>query len=75
MVALSSLKPGMVVYSVGRQKMGNTTISQTVCWPVRIIEIHDDGKVTASWNGNKGQKFYPSQIKQWRLSKPAKKER
>lgn len=72
MVALSSLKPEMVVYSVGRQRMGNTTISQTVCWPIRIVEVHDNGTVTASWNGNKPQKFYQSQIKQWRRSKPAK---
>jgi hypothetical protein len=46
------LKPGMVLFDVGRHKMGNTTMSTVSVWEVRVIEVHQDRSITASWNGN-----------------------
>ena len=61
----------MTVYSLGKQKVGNTTMTSVCVWPVTIVEIdHDKETVIASWNCNKPQKFYPHSWSKWRLKKP-----
>ncbi|GBQ85580.1 hypothetical protein AA14337_3109 [Acetobacter malorum DSM 14337] len=75
-VSIKSLNPGEVVYSVTRQKMGNTTISQTVVHSV-VIEAVDlqKGKVVARWNGNPAKSFFAQDGKlPWRRSKPKEKK-
>lgn len=70
----SSLKEGMTVYSVTRQKMGNTTISRDACHAICIISIDAERQsVVASWNGNRPQTFYGNSVKRWRLSRPTPK--
>lgn len=65
------LQPGMVVYDVGRRKMGNTTISTVSVWQVHIISVNSaDLTVEASWNGNPPRRFHSRIWSKWRLSKP-----
>ena len=72
MASISRLKPDQIVYSVERQKMGNTTISYGALYQVRILEVHED-HVIAFWNCNRPQKFYESSIKKWRVNEPKPK--
>lgn len=68
---LESLKPGMVVYDVGRTKMGNTTITTVSVWMVRIVSVDAERRtVVASWNTNRERTCYEHQWKKWRLKKP-----
>lgn len=63
--------PGMTVYSVGRQKMGNTTISTVVVWPVTIVSTDTVKQaVVARRNGNKEQTFYENTWSKWREKEP-----
>lgn len=76
MVAFSALKPGDVLYDVKRQKMGNTTMSRTVVYEVRVIDVSvdlaDPFKTYAmvSWNGNAPRKYRPCDFERLRRSKP-----
>ena len=66
---ISALRPDDVVYSVTRQKAGNTMMSRQACHQVRVMEVHAD-HVVASWNGNPARKFYPREIRKWRRPAP-----
>lgn len=70
MVAISRLKPGDIVYDVGRTKMGNTTITRIAVWPVHIVAVHEDGSVTARWNYNAERKYWGRSIRKWRRTMP-----
>ncbi|GHE77719.1 hypothetical protein GCM10019059_40880 [Camelimonas fluminis] len=70
MVAISALKIGDTVWSVTRQKSGNTTITRQVCHPVYIVAVADS-HVIARWNGNMARRFSTSQVAKWRRTKPA----
>ena len=72
MATIGRLKPGQTVYSVERQKMGNTSLSHEVLYSVRIIEVHEN-YVIASWNNSPAREFHLSAIKKWRVSKPEPK--
>jgi len=68
---ISSLKPGMTVYDVGRHKMGNTTISTVTVWAVRIVSVDIENETAiASWNGNSAKSFRGRVISKWRKNKP-----
>jgi hypothetical protein len=68
---IKKLQPGMTVYSVGRTKMGNTTMSTVSVWTVTILEVDPEGRwVLARWNGNAPRKFYSGSIKSWRAKEP-----
>jgi len=61
-----------MVYSVERQKMGNTTLTTMSVFSVRIVEIDPEKQwVLASWNGNTPRKFYKHAVSKWRGKKPA----
>lgn len=64
MVAIAKIKPGDVLYDVRRQKMGNTVMSRTAVWPVRIDSV-DQESCTAivRWNWNAPQKYYASDLR------------
>lgn len=65
------LKPGQIVYDLGRHKMGNTTISTVAIWEVRIISVDAERRrVEASWNGNRPRVFYESDARKWRERPP-----
>ena len=68
---IDKLKPGQIVYDVGRHKMGNTTLSTVAVWSVRIVSVAEDGRsVVASWNNNKPHTYYARDVAKWRLSEP-----
>ena len=68
---IEKLTPGMVVFDVGRAKMGNTSRSTVAVWPVQIIAV-DLGKrtVQASWNNNPPRTFLEKAWKKWRKERP-----
>jgi len=62
------------VWQVGRQKMGNTTMTREACWPVYVKEVDREGRrVLASWNGNRAQWWYENNWKKWRKEPPKPK--
>jgi hypothetical protein len=68
---LEKLKSGMTVYDVGRNKMGNTTISTVVVWHVQILDVNfSERSVVASWNSNPERKYRESAWSKWRIKKP-----
>ena len=74
MATISKLKPEQVVYERRRQKMGNTTVSRTALYSIRIIEVDSEGLfVMASWNGNTPRKYREVDVKKWLVSKPEPK--
>lgn len=68
---IQNLKPGMTVYDVGTQVMGNTRIRTVSVWSVKIEAVDEAlGTVTASWNGNRLRVFTERAWKKWRLKEP-----
>lgn len=65
------LKPGMVVFSVGKMRMGNTAIKTVVVHPVAIKSIDmQSRRVVASWNGNGDREYMERDVSNWREKKP-----
>jgi hypothetical protein len=55
--------------------MGNTTMSRTACWTVKVLEIdHVSGRAMASWNGNAPKRYYRRDLERLRRSPPKKKD-
>lgn len=74
MAAISRIKVGQTLYTVTRQKIGNTTMSRDAVHSVYVTEVDPDGKfVSASWNGNQTKLFRASDVAKWRVSKPVAK--
>jgi len=68
---IESLKPGMVVYDVGTQKMGNTCLKTKVVWPVKIVEVNEvEDWVKAEWNHNYLRKFHARSFRKWKEKPP-----
>ncbi len=74
MASINRLKPGQIVYSVERVKMGNVKMSYGALYKVEIVEVHED-HVIASWNGNSPRKFGEASIKKWKVKQPKPKYR
>lgn len=68
---LEKMKPGMVVYSVSRQKIGNTTLSTVAVHPVQIVDVDvARGIVNARWNFNASRCYYRREAEKWREKEP-----
>lgn len=70
---MEGLKPGQVVWSVERRKLGNTELRTTSVFAVVVKEVCLDAPsphVVASWNGNRPQRFYRRGVSRWRKDKP-----
>jgi hypothetical protein len=75
MAAISRIKPKQVLFTVTRQKMGNTTLSCDVVHRVAVTEVDPSGQfVMASWNGNPVQKFSALRVSKWKVSEPKVKK-
>lgn len=68
-ISFDRVLPGDVLYDVRRRKMGNTTMSETVSYTVKIIET-DTVKdcAFASWNSNPPKWMGRRQIEKLRRS-------
>lgn len=74
MATIGRLKPNQVLYTVVRQKMGNTTVSRGVLHRVVVKEIDPEGRyVVASWNNNPARKYFERDVARWRVSEPKPK--
>lgn len=68
---IDKLQPGMIVYDVGRRRMGNTTRSTVGVWRVQIVSVDVDARVVvASWNGNRQRPYGERTWSKWRLEAP-----
>ena|SRR5579863_1288322 len=68
---ISKLQVGQVLYGTQRRKMGNTTISTTAVFPIKVTEIDPEGNwVMASWNFNGPKKFRQRDVNKWKTNKP-----
>lgn len=74
MAAISRMKVGQVLWNLKRVRMGNTTVSITSCYPVRITEISESGgSVMASWNSNTPRRMGQGEVNRLRVNKPQPK--
>lgn len=68
---IEKLQPGMTVYDVGRNKMGNTTLSTVRVWRVHIVSVDVEArKVVASWNSNQSKIYTEQTWSKWRAKRP-----
>ena len=65
------LKPGMVVYDIGRRKMGNTTISTIAAWTIEVISVDAEARTcVAEWNHNPARTYREADVSAWKENKP-----
>lgn len=70
-MTIDKLHPGLVVYDVGKTKLGNTSIRTTSVWSVHIVSVNKEKKtVEARWNNNPPQIFPQRRWSKWRLQRP-----
>lgn len=65
------LKPGMIVWSIRRHKIGNTSLSTVSIYQIEIISVDPVSKsVTARCYGNGEFTCYKQMWSKWKKSKP-----
>jgi len=70
-VKFEKLKPEMIVYDVGRTRMGNTTMTTVSVRAVKIISVDAESRtVVASWNTNPPRTYSGNAISKWRAKLP-----
>ena len=68
---IEKLVQGLTVYDVGRQKMGNTSMTTVCVWRVFIHSVDLEKRIVkASWNNNQVQEYHESTWSKWRLKEP-----
>lgn len=74
MAKIEKLTVGQTLYELRRQKMGNTTVSRTACYEVKVREIAEDKRsIMASWNGNPPRRYNVRDVAKLKVKKPEKK--
>lgn len=74
MASIKNIKQGQELWSVIRQKMGNTTIKRGCLYRVVVTEIGPNNEwIMASWNGNPPRKYYDREVKKLKTKKPMPK--
>jgi len=74
-IKFEKIQAGMTLWSRGRQKMGNTTMSRMAEWPVYIEEVSPENRrAKVSWNGNAPEWWGEYQLKRLYTKRMAKKE-
>lgn len=65
------IQPGMKLYDVGTQKMGNTSVKTIAVWPVNVISVDPERRtVVASWNCNSPRTFTERVYSKWKSKPP-----
>ncbi len=71
MAAFKNIKPGQILFTVSRHRMGNTTASTVAVHKVSVESVDEETQtVIASWNSNKSRKYYPSEYSKWKVREP-----
>lgn len=71
---IKNMKVGQRLWTVRRERMGNTTMKRTAIHDVVVKEIDPQFRwIIASWNGNPAQKYFPRAIRRWKVRNPRKK--
>lgn len=72
MAAFSRIKVGQVLFTVTRQRMGNTTMTRLAVHEVKVLELDPvKRKVRAIWNHFNAPEWYSErQVARWKVSKP-----
>jgi hypothetical protein len=71
MAAFDAIKPGDVLYDVGKVRMGNTTMRSLTVWRVVVQEVDaEKRRALVSWNGNATKWWSEAKIKKLRRSPP-----
>jgi len=74
MASISKLVPGQILYSLERQRMGNTMVSRTALYTVKVESIAEDKQsIMASWNSNPAREYLEFQVKKLRVKRPEPK--
>lgn len=71
-IKFDCVKVGDILYHVGRERAGNTTMWRSACWTVRVLEIRAGGAMV-SWNGNAPTFRTRKQVESYRRSPPKKR--
>lgn len=75
MASFDRITVGQTLYSVERQRAGNTTMTRQAIFTVKVIEIDTENrKAFMSWNGNTPQWYREDYIKRLRVKKPERKK-
>jgi hypothetical protein len=65
------LIPGMVVFEIRQNRMGNTTMKSWGTYQIKIFEVDPvKRRVLASWNSNASEWFGEFTYKKWKKEKP-----
>ena len=71
MAAFKNIKPGQILFTVSRRKMGNTNLSSIVVHRVCVVSVDEDRQtVMASWNGNPPREYRIREYSKWKVSEP-----
>lgn len=71
MIKFEKIKPGMVLYDVHSETMGNTTMRSVGVWPVEIVSVDEHNRCAmVRWNHNPPRKWYERQLSRLRAKEP-----
>ena len=71
MAAFKNIKPGQILFTVSRHRMGNTTASTISVHRVSVVSVDEEAQtVTASWNGNRARVYFRGEYSAWKVSEP-----
>jgi hypothetical protein len=74
-IKFEKIQAGMTLWSRGRTKMGNTTMTRMAEWPVYIREVYPETRsALVSWNGNGPTKWYEAQLRRLYAKRMKEKE-
>lgn len=70
-IKFEKLQPGMVLWDVHRQKVGNTTLTELGAWKVQIVSVDPETRTAmVVWNGNPERKWYERELKKLYVKLP-----
>lgn len=67
------IKPGMILYDVHAERLGNTTLRTMDCWEVEIVSVDAErGTAVVIWNGNRHRPstYYRRDLERLRAKEP-----
>jgi hypothetical protein len=73
MASFDRIQPGQVLFTVTRQRAGNTTMTRQAVHSVVVVSVDKERRrCEACWNSNKPRTFFESSVKRWKVRDPRK---